>query len=435
MSNSAPITRSRTHLANEDVKSSPRPRRNNSTRTRPVKSAIKVFQDAVQTTPSRDAGSVRTRRALQPSNTNTLPPTPLNNGKGGQSDVAKPNKPSDTETTEEVPEKTTTSDDVAEPIIRKQDSVDLQHDESLSRALARRLISPPSSQQISTPVRKADNNPAQSDLAQTDSGLSMFATPPQAISYADLLSPYLSQSKIPSLQPVTNVADLFLPLNISPLALSQAYADALNSVASASSIYQSPVFTGSPSSGSFQEEMSPPATNVSTHRLDRSPKAKMRYSPSRQQWFAVDEETGSPRVSKEDLVSMASPGSPTKRGQLKLNGTQLLDRTGGRKEKIVRMAQHVELGRGFPSPLGKGTKVDTPTKVVVGDAKDLDDVRRLREASLEVSYSTFIRFQHPLTHCAVRLCSRHGISNVCQDEERQRTFPNRLRFCPRYFRF
>jgi hypothetical protein len=67
-----------------------------------------------------------------------------------------------------------------------------------------------------------------------------------------------------------------------------------------------------------------------------------------------------------------------------MNGAKLLDRMGAKKEKSVRMAQQVELGRGFPSPLGKGVRVDTPTKSVVGDTKDLDDVRRLREASLEV---------------------------------------------------
>lgn len=389
MSNSAPISRARAQLANENVKSSPRPRRNNSTRNRPAKSAIKVFQDAVQTTPSKDAGSVRTRKVLQASNTNTLPQTPLNEGKAGKNGVEKKTESSDLATPEKVQEKPATSDDNAAPIkpVIENQNVDAGHDEPLSRVLARRLVSPPTSQEISTPVRKADITPTQLDAAQMDPGLSMFSTPPQAISYADLLSPYLSQSKIPTLQPVTNVADLFLPLSISPLALSQAYADALQSVASAASIYQDPILNGSPASASVQQEMTPPATNVSTHRLDRSPKAKMRYSPSRQQWFAVDEETGSPRVSKEDMPSMASPGSPTKRGgKLKLNGTQLLDRMSGRKEKSVRMAQHVELGRGLPSPLGKGVKIDTPTKTIVDDPKDLDDVRRLREASLEVSH-------------------------------------------------
>lgn len=341
----------------------------------------------MQTTPSKDAGSVRARRALQPSNTNTLPQVPLNDGKGRKADDADVKSAIDLETTDKASEKIQTSVEALNPSIEDQENVNAEHGESLSRVLARRVISPPSSQQLSTPVRKADFEPSQLNLPQTDSGLSLFATPPQAISYADLLSPYLSQSKIPTLQPITNVADLFLPLNISPLVLSQAYVNALNSLTSASSVYQSPDFAKSPSSGSLLQEMSPPATNVSTHRLDRSPKAKMRYSPSRQQWFAVDEETDSPRVGRDDIMSTASPGSPTKRGgQLKLNGAQLLDRIGGRKEKSVRMAQHVELGRGFPSPLSKGVKVDTPTKTVVDDTKDLDDVRRLREASLEVSH-------------------------------------------------
>lgn len=387
MSKSAPLTRSRTQHASEDMRSASKPRRSNSTRSRPLKSAIKVFQDAVQTTPSKDAGSVRARRALQPSNTNTLPQVPLNDGKGRKADDADVKSAIDLETTDKASEKIQTSVEALNPSIEDQENVNAEHGESLSRVLARRVISPPSSQQLSTPVRKADFEPSQLNLPQTDSGLSLFATPPQAISYADLLSPYLSQSKIPTLQPITNVADLFLPLNISPLVLSQAYVNALNSLTSASSVYQSPDFAKSPSSGSLLQEMSPPATNVSTHRLDRSPKAKMRYSPSRQQWFAVDEETDSPRVGRDDIMSTASPGSPTKRGgQLKLNGAQLLDRIGGRKEKSVRMAQHVELGRGFPSPLSKGVKVDTPTKTVVDDTKDLDDVRRLREASLEVSH-------------------------------------------------
>jgi hypothetical protein len=314
----------------------------------------------------------------------------LNDGKGRKTDDAKNKTATELETTDKASEKIQTTIETPNTSVEEQKNLNAGKDEPLSRVLARRLISPPSNQQLSTPVRKAVNEPPESDLPQTDSGISLFATPPQAINYTDLLSPYLSQSKIPTLQPITNVADLFLPLSISPLALSQAYANALQSLASASSMQQSPVYDESPSSGSFLQEMSPPATNVSTHRLDRSPKAKMRYSPSRQQWFAVDEETGSPRVGRDDIMSTASPGSPTKRGgQLKLNGAQLLDRIGGGKEKSVRMAQHVELGRGFPSPLSKGAKVDTPTKSVVDDTKDLDDVRRLREASLEVSRLAF----------------------------------------------
>ncbi|KAI5454230.1 hypothetical protein NCC49_004292 [Naganishia albida] len=116
MSNSAPISRARAQLANEDVKSSPRPRRNNSTRNRPAKSAIKVFQDAVQTTPSKDAGSVRTRKVLQASNTNTLPRTPLNEGKVGKNGVEKKTESSDLATPEKVQEKPATSDDNAAPV-------------------------------------------------------------------------------------------------------------------------------------------------------------------------------------------------------------------------------------------------------------------------------------------------------------------------------
>lgn len=386
MSNSAPLTRSRAQEANEETKSVPKPRRNNSTRSRPVKSALKVFQDPAQTTPSKDAGSVRTRQALRPSNTNTLPQTPLNDAKTLKKDEAKSKKPSDLKLTDKVTENTQTPVKVSEPGIEKQENVSAAQNEQLSRILARRLMSSPSTEQVSTPARKGNDEISQSSIAQAESDSSLFATPPQSISYADLLTPFLTQSKMPTLHPVTNVADLLLPLSISPLALSQAYINSLNPVTSASSIYQSPLFFPESSTcSSFQQEMCPPATNVSTHRLDRSPKAKMRYSPSREQWFPVDEETGSPRVARDDDASMVSPGSPTKRGgQLKMNGAKLLDRMGAKKEKSVRMAQQVELGRGFPSPLGKGVRVDTPTKSVVGDTKDLDDVRRLREASLEV---------------------------------------------------
>ena len=61
-----------------------------------------------------------------------------------------------------------------------------------------------------------------------------------------------------------------------------------------------------------------------------------------------------------------------------MSGLQLLEKKSSRK------SQHVELGRGYPSPLAKVSKMSTPVKPVASGDKDLDDVRRLREASLEV---------------------------------------------------
>ena len=371
-SNSAPITRSRVQQPVGDAtKSASKPKRNNSTRARPAKSVLKIFQDALPPTPSKDAGSLRTKKVLQPSTTNTLPQTVI------KDDTSK----RDGKKTEIRPTKTPAKAHivVASQSTEAKENVEIQETEQLSRDLAQRLMASTSLLQEGTPVK---------NVAATNQDASMFATPPQPPSYTELLTPLLSQSKIPTLQPISNVADLFLPLNVSPLALSQAYLNSLNSN-SPLAAYQQPVLVPNDlAHAAFQQEMCQPATNVSTHRLDRSPRAKMRYSPSKQQWFEVDEETGSPRVAKEE-VTVGTPVSPTRRGALstplKMSGLQLLEKKKGKKDVDARLAQHVELGRGLPSPLGRGSKLATPSKASkVEDDKDLDDVQRLREASLEV---------------------------------------------------
>lgn len=380
-SNSAPVTQTRAqHLLGEEPKSASKPKRNNSTRARPAKSALKVFQDALPPTPSKEAGSVRTKKVLQPSATNTLPQTVI------KEETAKKDGEK-TRTTEIVKPASTPAKPraVAEPQRttddkEKKENPDVQQSESLSRILAQRLLASASQPQNATPIKNADTTAQDSP---------MFATPPQPISYTELLTPLLSRSKIPILKPVSNVADLFLPFDVSPLALSQAYVNSLNAI-SPSSTYQQSLFIPDGYAQAPQQEMCPPATNVSTHRLDRSPRAKMRYSPSKQHWFEVDEETGSPRVAKDEIV-VASPGSPIRRNApvtpLKMSGLQLLEKKMGRRDADGRVAQHVELGRGFPSPLGRGSKLATPSKGLMDDGKkDADDVRRLREASLEVCY-------------------------------------------------
>lgn len=375
-SNSAPITRSRVQqpLA-EQPKSASKPRRNNSTRTRPAKSTLKVFQDALPPTPSKDAGSVRVKNVLRPSATNTLPQTVIKGDApkkvGEKTETTDDIKPTDTPVKVQI---------VAPQTNEDKENAEFQQSEQLSRILAQRLLASASQPQHGTPVKNAE----------ATQNASMFATPPQPLSYTELLTPLLSRSKIPTLKPISNVTDLFLSFDVSPLALTQAYVNSLNAI-SPSVAYQKSLFV--PHELPYaprQQEMCPPATNVSTHRLDRSPRAKMRYSPSRQQWFEVDKETGSPRVAKEE-ASVASPGSPTRRGApltpLKMSGLQLLEKKMGKRDADVRVAQHVELGRGFPSPLGRGSKLATPSKALKDEEKkDLDDVRRLREASVEVCY-------------------------------------------------
>lgn len=375
-SNSAPITRSRVQQAVGDApRSTSKPKRNHSTRARPAKPALMVFQDAPPPTPSKDAASVRTKKVLQPSTTNTLPQTVIK-------DDASKKDGQKTETTENIkPTKTPAKAHivVSSQSIEAKESVEIHKTEQLSRDLAQRLMASTSLQQEGTPVK---------NVQATNQDAAMFATPPQPPSYTELLTPLLSRSKIPTLQPVSNVTDLFLPLNVSPLALSQAYLNSLNSI-SPLAAYQQPILTPNDLAHvPFQQEICQPATNVSTHRLDRSPRAKMRYSPSKQQWFEVDEETGSPRIANEN-IEVGTPGSPTRRGALstplKMSGLQLLEKRKGKKDMDARLAQHVELGRGLPSPLGRGSKLATPSKASkVDDDKDLDDVRRLREASLEV---------------------------------------------------
>ncbi|KAJ9114993.1 hypothetical protein QFC22_005321 [Naganishia vaughanmartiniae] len=390
MSNSPPITRSRVQqTAKEDTSSPLKLKKAQSTRPRSTRSTLKVFQDAPLSTPSKSTGSRQTKTPLQPTSTNILPKSSVSSGKLQKGDgaldfnkptVVKPVVTVDDGPTEEVetPSKLTQS---TKPETSNDAAADPSQDEQLSRLLARRLLSQ-SSGALETPVRNRIAPLGQQSMF-SDSTTSLLATPPQQISYSDLLSPFLSDSKIPTLNPVFNLEDLLLPLAISPLALSQAYLNALGpltpkqqSIYAASLSHTVPVLQPTPSSN-----MTPPATHVSTHRLDRSPKAKMRYSPSRQQWFSVDEETGSPRVAEEERGMMASPGSPTRRGTpMKMSGLQLLEKKSSRK------AQHVELGRGIPSPLAKTSKIGTPVKSLVSEDKDLDDVRRLREASLEFDF-------------------------------------------------
>lgn len=382
MSNSAPITRSRVQQATNDNISSPmKIKKSQSTRPKSTRSTLKVFQDAPTDTPSKTKGSTRSKTPLQPTSTNILPKSSASSGKlqkgDGALDFQKPTVLKPVVTVDESEKEGQTPDkpiQSAETETSNESEVDPAQNEQLSRLLARRLLSQ-SSGLPDTPVRNHQR------LTLPESTSSLLATPPQQISYSDLLSPFLSDSKIPTLNPIVNVGDLLLPLAISPLALSQAYLNALGPVTpNHQSVYSSPLsHPGSVLQPTLSSNMTPPATHVSTHRLDRSPKAKMRYSPSRQQWFSVDEETGSPRVAEEERAAMVSPGSPTRRGApMKMSGLQLLERKSNRK------SQHTELGRGFPSPLSKTSKMGTPVKASSED-KDLDDVRRLREASLEAS--------------------------------------------------
>ncbi|KAJ9095591.1 hypothetical protein QFC21_005462 [Naganishia friedmannii] len=388
MSNSAPITRSRVQRQkNEDTSSPLKHKKAQSTRSRSTRSTLKVFQDAPLSTPSKITGSRQSKTPLQPTSSNILPRSSVSSGKlqkgDGALDFGKPAalKPVVTiDTPEEEPQASSKPMPSAETETSNEVDADPSQDAQLSRLLARRLLSQ-SSASLDTPVR---NRIAPLGLQSTlsHSTPSMLATPPRQISYSDLLSPFLSDSKIPTLNPIFNVEDLLLPLAISPLALSQAYLNALGPLTlNHQSIYASPLSQpGAVLQPTLSSNMTPPATHVSTHRLDRSPKAKMRYSPSRQQWFSVDEDTGSPRVAEEERVAMASPGSPTRRGvPLKMSGLQLLEK------KQSNRQQHVELGRGFPSPLAKTSKMATPVNAGSED-KDLDDVRRLREASLEFDF-------------------------------------------------
>ncbi|KAJ9124893.1 hypothetical protein QFC24_002822 [Naganishia onofrii] len=386
MSNSAPITRSRVQQAAHGNTSSPlRTKKAQSTRPRSNRSTLKVFQDAPPSTPSKSAGN---KHALQPTFTNILPKSSVSSAKlqkgDGALDFSKPAplKPVVTiPSAEEDPEIATEPTPSAETETSDDTEAVPSQDEQLSRLLARRLL-PQTSGTLDTPIRNRIT-PLGQRLTSSKSTSTLLATPSQQISYSDLLSPFLSHSKIPTLNPIFNVEDLLLPLAISPLALSQAYLNALGSLTpSHPSIYSSPLSQpGSVLQSTLSSNMTPPATHVSTHRLDRSPKAKMRYSPSRQQWFSVDEETGSPRVAEREQEAMASPGSPTRRGEpMKMSGLQLLEKKSSRK------SQHVELGRGYPSPLAKVSKMSTPVKPVASGDKDLDDVRRLREASLEFDF-------------------------------------------------
>jgi hypothetical protein len=387
MSNSAPVTRSRVQQAAHGNTSSPlRTKKAQSTRPRSTRSTLKVFQDAPPSTPSKSAGNKHVKTPLQPTFTNILPKSSVSSAKlqkgDGALDFSKPAplKPVVTiPSAEEDPEIATEPTPSAETETSDDTEAVPSQDEQLSRLLARRLLSQTSGT-LDTPIRNRIT-PLGQRLTSSKSTSTLLATPSQQISYSDLLSPFLSHSKIPTLNPILNVEDLLLPLAISPLALSQAYLNALGSLTpSHPSIYSSPLSQpGSALQSTLSSNMTPPATHVSTHRLDRSPKAKMRYSPSRQQWFSVDEETGSPRVAEREQEAMASPGSPTRRGgPLKMSGLQLLEKKSSRK------SQQVELGRGYPSPLAKVSKMSTPVKSVASGDKDLDDVRRLREASLEV---------------------------------------------------
>ncbi|KAJ9103375.1 hypothetical protein QFC19_004474 [Naganishia cerealis] len=394
MSNSAPIPRNRAQADIEETSSPLKLKKAQSTRSRPTRSSLRVFQDAPLDTPSKAAGSTRSKTPLQPTSTNILPKPATSSGKllkgGGALDFKKPTvlkpvvtveAPAEEIRTPGKPIQTANATTLSEP-----ETEPLQ-DHQLSRLLARRLLSQ-ASDPHATPIRDETAPASQHRLTMSDFASPLFATPPHQMSYTDRFSPVLSNSKIPTLNPITDVADLLLPLNISPLALSQAYLSLLRPIlANQQQSYASPQpRLGSTVQNKLPEEMHSPATHVSTHRLDRSPKAKMRYSPSRQKWFSVEEETGNPRVA-DDEQAMTSPGSPTRRcAPLKMNGPQTLETRSSTKEKGVKIAQHMSLGLGYPSPLAKTSNVASPVKLDVGEDKDLDDVRRLREASLEFDF-------------------------------------------------